>query len=142
VPDAGFANAVVEWLQPPHGSGDVVDGVAVFRPATADACEVRIEHVPEGDLITMYLGRERIPVELSLSRPVVPEDVRPWVTARAEAVFDGRYEQERTTLRDGRLVGIVGTFHLRDGAVRHVYRRRLGWFRRKRRTRVTFSAYE
>jgi hypothetical protein len=142
MPDLAFADAVVEWLQPPHASREVVDGAATFRPASPDACQLSVEYVPEDELITISLGAERIPVELSLSGSIVPEDLRPWVTQRAEAVFDGRYEQERTTLRDGTLVGIVGAFHLEEGDVRHVYRRRLGWFRPKRRSRVTFTAYE
>jgi hypothetical protein len=142
VADPDFADAVVDWLQPPHASREVVDGVAVFRPMHGNACEVRVEYVPENDLVTIYVGDDRIPVELCLSRPIVPEDVRLWVTARAEAVFDGRYVQERKALSDGRLVGIVGTFHLAGGDVRHVYRRRLGWFRRTRRLSVTFAPYE
>jgi len=33
-------------------------------------------------------------------------------------------------------------FHLDDRELRHVVRARLGWFRRKRRRRVTFARYE
>jgi hypothetical protein len=39
-------------------------------------------------------------------------------------------------------LSVVGTFHLDDGDVRHVVCARLGWFRPKRRRRVTFASYE
>ena len=58
-----------------------------------------------------------------------------------ETVFAGGYEEERTLLRDGSLISVVRTFHLDDGDVRHVFRRRLGCFRRKRRERLTFAPY-
>jgi hypothetical protein len=51
-------------------------------------------------------------------------------------------DQEWTKPSDGSLVSVVGTFHLDEGDVRHVYRRRLGWLRGKRSRRITFAPYE
>jgi len=118
------------------------DATAILEPGNADACSLRVAYQPRHEVVTLFLGVEEVPLELSLTGPVDLDDVRPWLGARVEAAFDGRYEQERTTLRDGSLVSVVGTFHLDDGDVRHVYRRRLGWFRRKLRRRVTFAPYE
>ncbi len=88
----------------------------------------------------MLLGSGEVPVELSLSRPVVLDDVRGWLAPRVEAVFAGRPGVE--TPSDSSLVSVVGTFHLDEGDVRHVYRRRLGRLLGKRSRRVTFAPYE
>jgi hypothetical protein len=140
-----FADAVAESFAPPATRVGIeargADAVAVFEPRNPGACSVRVVYQPQDELLSVRLGPEQIPVELSLTGPVGFDDVRSWLGQRVEAVFAGRYEQERTLLRDGSLVSVVGTFHLDDGDVRHVFRRRLGWFRRKRQERLTFAPY-
>jgi hypothetical protein len=140
-----FAEAVVASFGASAARADIEtrgdDAVAVIEPSNAGACSLRVTYQPERELVALLLGEDEVLVELSLTGPVEWPDVQPWIAPRAQAVFDGRYEQVRTTLRDGTLVAVVGTFHLEDGDVRHVYRRRLGWFRRKQRSRITFAAY-
>lgn len=121
-----LADAVVESFPAPATRVEIkarsADPVAVFEPRNPGACSVRVVYRPQDELLSVRLGPEQIPVELSLT-------------------FAGRYEQERTLLRDGSLVSVAGTFHFDDGDARHVFRRRLGWFRRKRRERLTFAPY-
>jgi hypothetical protein len=137
-----FAEAVIASFPAPNAATGL-DGVfAVFTPENPDACRVTVAYQAEYELVQLFLGPDDVPVELSLTGPVVLADVRPWLEPRLAAVFAGRYEQEWATLRDGSFVSVVGTFHLDDRDVRHVVRARLGWFRRKRRRRVTFASYE
>jgi len=145
--DADFARAVVEWissLSPPPAacsSIQIEDGlaVAVIEPANEDPCSVKVGYDPDAEAIFIFVGSDGIPIEASLIEPVTAEhwpDACDWISRYASAVFEGRYEQEWTTLRDGSLVMITGIFCFNDGVDRHYYRPRFGWFRRKRRRRV------
>jgi len=145
VSSQAFADAVVESFPAPATRVEIeargADAVTVFEPGNPGACSVRVVYQPESEVLSVLLGPEQIPVELSLAGPVVFDDVRSWLGERVETVFAGGYEEERTLLRDGSLISVVRTFHLDDGDVRHVFRRRLGCFRRKRRERLTFAPY-